>query len=880
MTGDFFFDASVPEFDNFYGGPGDDLYYVDDARDAVIENPDEGTDTVESWVTYTLADHVENLLLMGTADINGTGNALNNLIVGNSGANILDGGIGADTMIGGAGDDRYSVNDVDDIVQEIAPVINNIVRLTLSADTPGWDSGSYNSSISGDGRFVAFGGIYLKDFETGLVNLISTGSKPSLSADGRLIVFESNVDLVGDNSTGRWEILVKNIETGAVTRVSTDSSGAESNGDSTNARISADGRYVVFQSDATNLVENDMNGFSDVFLKDLQTGITTRVSTGADGSEGNSSVRYSSAVSMDGRYVVFDSQASNLVANDINNRSDVFLKDMLTGSIKLLSTGPNAMEANKGSYYPTMSPDGRFIVFDSDVSNLVSDDTNNQGDVFLVDTQTGVTTRVSTNANGEEGNLYSLNPSVSADGRFVVFRSRATNLVEGDSTDLSDIFIKDTLTGAVACLTINAEGVESDGWSYRAEISADGSNIVFASNATNLVEGDTNNRYDVFRVANPFLTTPLASNDVVESSASYTLPDNVEHLVLTGADAINGIGNSLSNTITGNSANNILDGAAGDDTLDGGIGNDLLNGGTGNDVYLFGPGSGIDTVSDSDGTTDNLDVIRFTGGVRAADVLLYRDAANLYLAIKGTADLLVVNDWFIDPTHRVERVEFSDGTWDATVLAAAQMAIVSTGNSVSANGRSDDIMLGQSTDDTMTGKAGNDTLYGGGGNDALDGGLSNDFLSGGDGDDILVGGLGDDTLNGGAGNDMLNGGFGNDVYQFGVGSGQDTIVDFDPRRGNADLVVFGAGVDADRLWFRRVGNDLEVSIIGTSDKLTVQGWYTGSANRVELFRAADNKLLHLSQVDNLVQAMSELTEPLSSHGALASVIAANWQQSE
>ncbi|HMJ31064.1 MAG TPA: hypothetical protein VK512_20330, partial [Xanthobacteraceae bacterium] len=197
-----------------------------------------------------------------------------------------------------------------------------------------------------------------------------------------------------------------------ITPVSTSGSGPS---------ISADGRYVAFRSDASNLVPGDTNGTGDVFVRDLQTGAITRVSTNASGDQGNSASGDPS-ISADGRYVAFYSSASNLVPGDTNFLADVFVRDLQTGAITRVSTNASGVQGNGGehpsvsSWSPSISADGRYVAFDSYASNLVPGDTNGYADVFVRDLQTGAITRVSTNASGDQGNSFSSNPSISADG--------------------------------------------------------------------------------------------------------------------------------------------------------------------------------------------------------------------------------------------------------------------------------------------------------------------------------------------------------------------------------------------------------------------------------------------------------------------------------
>jgi Ca2+-binding RTX toxin-like protein len=206
------------------------------------------------------------------------------------------------------------------------------------------------------------------------------------------------------------------------------------------------------------------------------------------------------------------------------------------------------------------------------------------------------------------------------------------------------------------------------------------------------------------------------------------------------------------------------------------------------------------------------------------------------------------------------------------------------GNDIVSGSTGSDRLLGDDGNDMIHGGRGNDYVDGGNGNDILDGGNGTDLLRGGSGNDILYGGSGNDTLDGGAGSDTLMGGSGNDTYLFGRGQGNDTIVECDPFNGDADTAQFTAGVAADQLWFRRVGLDLEVSVIGTTDKLDIEGWYVGSPCHVDRFRTADGTVLLDSQVNALVGAMASFAAPPAGQTTLpdnyqtklAPVIAANW----
>jgi Tol biopolymer transport system component len=247
-----------------------------------------------------------------------------------------------------------------------------------------------------------------------------TAGNAQFSADGRYVVFESDASnlVAGDSNNANWDIFVKDLQSGAIQRVSTDAAGVQGNDSSCNAQFSADGRTVVFESYASNLVNGDSNGANDVFVKDLQSGAIQRVSTDAAGAQGNGG-SYNAQFSADGRYVVFESGASNLVAGDSNGMRDVFVKDLQSGAIQRVSTDAAGVQGNGAATSAQFSADGRYVVFESDASNLVAGDSNGTIDIFVKDLQSGAIQRVSTDAAGVQGNSHSSsNAQFSADGRY------------------------------------------------------------------------------------------------------------------------------------------------------------------------------------------------------------------------------------------------------------------------------------------------------------------------------------------------------------------------------------------------------------------------------------------------------------------------------
>jgi Tol biopolymer transport system component len=228
---------------------------------------------------------------------------------------------------------------------------------------------------------------------------------------------------------------------GTTERVSVSTGGVQAYWPSDDPALSADGRFVAFHSDASHLVPGDTNGLGDVFVRDRRTGRTERVSVSTRGVQGDRDGG-SPALSADGRFVAFHSEATNLVPGDTNGKRDVFVRDRQAGTTERVSVSTAGGQANDYSYTPAISPGGRFVAFQSLATNLVPGDTNGWGDVFVRDRQAGTTERVSVSTGGVQGNDSSYFPAISAVGRFVAFTSKATNLVPGDTNGKRDVFVR------------------------------------------------------------------------------------------------------------------------------------------------------------------------------------------------------------------------------------------------------------------------------------------------------------------------------------------------------------------------------------------------------------------------------------------------------
>jgi Ca2+-binding RTX toxin-like protein len=672
--------------DVLVGGAGNDTYVVDNAADKVIELLAEGTDTVQSSVSYTLGDNVENLTLTGTAAINGTGNFLNNTLLGNAAVNILsagdgndtlNGGAGADTLIGGLGNDIYVVDDGGDQVIEVAGEGTDTVQSSI-----GYALGS------------------------NLENLTLTGSA-AINGMGNAL----NNSLIGNAAANT-------LGGGDGNDVLNGGAGA----DTLTGGLGND-TYVVDNA-ADQVIELAAEGTDTV-----QAGVSYALSANVE------------------NLILTGAQALTGTGNSLNN--------VLTGN----AAG----------------------------STLWGLDGNDSlGGGIGADTLIG----------GTGNDTYTVNHA----GDHVVE-------LAGEGTDLVNASVNCTLTSDVENLTLTGTAAISGTGNVLDNIltgnagantlsgGAGNDTLNGGAGADTLIGGLGNDTYVADNLADSVIEAAGEGIDTVNASVNYSLAANVENLTLTGTAALNGTGNAQDNVLKGNSAANALNAGDGDDTLDGGTGADTLIGGLGNDLYVVDNAGDIVTENASEG----LDTVNAS--------VSHTLAANVEnLTLTGTSG-----------------------------LSGA----------------------GNALDNLLTGNAGANTL---------------------------TGNAGDDHLDGKAGNDTLVGGIGNDTYFLGRSYGSDTIQENDATAGNHDLALFDTGISTDQLWFRKVNNNLEISVIGTTDKFTVSNWYLGNQYHVEEFKTSDGAVLLDSQVQNLVQAMASFSPPPAGQttlsapyqSALAPVLAANW----
>jgi fibronectin-binding autotransporter adhesin len=433
----------------------------------------------------------------------------------------------------------------------------------LVSRTPAGASGNGESDapvISADGRYVAFHSradnlvsgdtngrydVFVWDSQDNSVALVSrtvagvSGAghsfSPRMSASGRVIAFASDApDLAGADANGTLDAFARDLDAGVTHLVSATPGGAAGNGSCGVPVISANGRFVAFVSLASDLAGNDTNGVDDVFVRDLQARTTVLASVNPAGTASGSRFSFEPNLSADGRYVAFASQATNLVATpDTNSAADVFVRDLQLGMTKLVSVNGSGTAAggNAGvatlraeSVSPVLSADGTKVLFLSFAQDLVANDSNAKPDVFLRDHVNQTTLLISTNrfgtgtGNGSSGaGLHAM----SADGRYVAFFSEAANLGAADTNNRTDIFLRDLTANSTKIISrVSDGGFAANGHSFQPVVSADGSTVLFASEAGNLDNRDANGTRDVFAASTSLGAPNFGVADVAVSLSS------------------------------------------------------------------------------------------------------------------------------------------------------------------------------------------------------------------------------------------------------------------------------------------------------------------------------------------------------------------------
>jgi len=353
---------------------------------------------------------------------------------------------------------------------------------------------------------------------------------PTISADGRWIAYESFKDFLPGDFDDHIDILLRDRLTGSVRIVSVSSSGDGGGLNALSPSMSADGRFIAFQGLSPDLTPGDANGQHDIFLHDAWQATTTLISSTPSGVSGDGAST-SPRISADGQWIVFTSEASNLVAGDVNGVADVFVRNVASGVTQLVSVSSSGALADAACTEPAISADARFVVFTSSATTLTPG-ANNLARIYLRDLELGVTEIVSLNNAGLSANLGSMRPRISADGRFVTFTSFATNLDPNDTDNSSDVFLRDRAASTTELVSRTSQAAQSFSmFSYGpSDVSADGRYVVFVSLASDLgipLGGSPDRLYVYDRLASTTIPASLSTSGLIASSitASALTPD-------------------------------------------------------------------------------------------------------------------------------------------------------------------------------------------------------------------------------------------------------------------------------------------------------------------------------------------------------------------
>jgi Tol biopolymer transport system component len=408
------------------------------------------------------------------------------------------------------------------LVLAAAGAAQSTARVSVSQAGAQGSGPSIRSAITPDGRYVAFisgapdlvagdtnqrDDVFLRDVTNGTlerVNLSNGGAQATgyngltvaLSSDARYVAFDSSSsNLVAGDTNSLNDVFVRDRLLATTVRASVSTAGAQ--GDGFDPSISGDGHLVVFSAYASTLVAGDANGGnSDVYMRDLTTNTTSRVSVSTAGAPANGAAA-EGWITASGRYVAFSSTATNLVAGAPGG-SDwaIYVRDLQAGTTEAVNISQFGSIAGY-CQQPCISADGRYVAFTC-AHALVLSDHNFGDDIYVRDRVAATTTRVSALPGGGDSNGYALQPAISGDGRYVAFHSNATDLVSNDLTSEWEVFVHDMQSGWTSREGVSTTGVPGDSRSDYPALSFDGRFVAFESASTNLVQNDTNNTWDIF----------------------------------------------------------------------------------------------------------------------------------------------------------------------------------------------------------------------------------------------------------------------------------------------------------------------------------------------------------------------------------------------
>ena len=648
----------------------------------------------------------------------------------------------------------------------------------------------------------------------------SNSGSPVFSPDGTKVAFwGSSHTLVPDATVGG--VFLKDLTTGVLTLISRRTDGTPGHG--LYPVYSPDGTRVAFVSHDTTLLDNDINGsVRDVFVKNLATGELTLVSTAADGTQ-KAGPSTDPAFSPDGSKIAFASAAS-LTLDDINPFQDIFIKDLTTGVVTLVNRTAAGVQGDDEAVDPVFSPDGSKLAFVSSAKNLLPEAPN--GGIFIKDLTTGALSYVGPALVGIGFDPPSQRMAFAPDGSKLAFWSENPVPLAGGGT-AAGVLVKDLSTGAVTLVSQAADGTPGNGYSERPAWSPDGSRIAFWSSADNLVPGDTNGNLDIFikDLTTGAVTRPIdgahvwADVPVNFPFAGPVFAPNGTHLAFSSEAAlVAGDTNNRSDVfLVALGANPVPPPTNTPPTAVA-------------DAAMVQEGKAvlIDVLAnDTDPDAGDSTILTGFGHNGVKGTIAIEDGKIRYTA--SSPDFLVLNDGetaqeTFQYTMTDRKGAHSSSTVTVTILGVSDtpppgVAKTGTNKDDTLSGTNGaDTLSGQQGHDTLLGGAGADRLYGNQGKDALEGGKADDLLYGGNGDDLLLGGAGNDTLWGDHGDDTLTGGKGGDLFCVLKAAGHDVITDFDHDAGDHIGIATGTS------WQVRSNKAREAVIVfSNGDEVTLQG---------------------------------------------------------
>ncbi len=770
--------------DTLIGGAGNDVYVIDNALDIIHELAGEGTDSAQSTVSFSLAAEVENLVLTGSAAIDGGGNTLNNRLTGNAadntlqgfeGNDILDGRAGIDILAGGAGNDSYYIDNAADFIVELEGegadaaissvsyvLADHVEKLTLSGTAAIDGSGNAGANVlignAAGNRLDGLGGDDLLDGKAG-ADVLAGGAGNDVyvvdqAGDTVIELADEGIDTV--QSAGAW-ILGEHIENLTLTAA---------------AAVNGAGNGLDNVLTGNNAV-NTLEGFGGNDWLDGKGG--NDLLLGGTGDD-----VYVVAQAGDTVVELADEGLDTVRASISYTLGDQVEQLVLTGTAGIRATGnagANTLTGNSGNNQLDGLAGADLLIGGAGNDTYIIDDA---GDTVVEAADEGVDLVKS-----------SLSHTLAAHVENLTLTGAVA--IDGGGNTLNNIMLGNAAANALA--------------------GEAGDDVLNGGRGADVLSGGAgNDAYVVDNAGDTVIELAGGGIDTVNTALSWTLGEQIENLNLTGGSNRNATGNLLDNTIAGNRGANILNGMAGNDTLAGGLGND---------TYRFDPGFGHDVIAEDDATAGNLDRIQFGAGIAATDIVLGRLDDDLVVHTADRQHSIQVMDWFAADAHRIERIEFASGAfWDMAAIESGAM------QSVDMPG----LLRGDSQASVLLGQIGNTVLEGGEGDDTLTDEDGNNLFSGGDGDDVATGGEGNDLFAGGSGNDTLVTGGGSNVIAFNAGGGIDTVYSDSAAENTLSL---GGGLSYADLSLSRDNNDLVLNT-GADDKVVLKDWYVGNSSLLNL----------------------------------------------